>query len=66
MKRLCESINPGAWLPICVGIGAAMGSAHHDMGRWVSLGAAAGVVLSMTMARPPVNRDGGDASEDSQ
>jgi len=47
--RWCGSSH--AWLPVGVGIGAAMGSATGEMGVWVALGAAIGMALSIAQRR---------------
>ena len=47
--RLCGKAN--AWLPVGIGIGAAMGSATGAMGTWLAWGAGIGLVLATARRR---------------
>ena len=46
--RLCRH---DSWLPLCVALGAAMGSATHRMGVWVAIGVAVGAALTAAARR---------------
>jgi predicted outer membrane lipoprotein len=39
----------GVAIALGVGMGAAVGAAEHNMGRWVALGAAFGMVLALVL-----------------
>jgi hypothetical protein len=46
-----QACRRGVWLPVGVGIGAAMGAATGDMGTWVALGAGIGAALDAVRRR---------------